>query len=82
MFTVVCKYFLPFTDVGCTGACVQIVWLEVLGRSTDVGCTGTSASIGWVEVLEVLQMLDAQVFVCLPISWVEVLEVLLLGELC
>ena len=30
VFTVVCKYFLPFGDVGCTGTSVPISWVEVL----------------------------------------------------
>ena len=30
VFTLVCKYFLPFGDVGCTGTSVPISWVEVL----------------------------------------------------
>ena len=28
--TVVCEYYLPFRDVGCTSTCVPIGWFEVL----------------------------------------------------
>ena len=54
-FTVVCKYFLPFGDVGCTGTSVPISWVEVLGvlRMWDAQVL-VCLPISRVEVLEVL----------------------------
>ena len=47
-------------DVGCTGTCVPISWVEVLEvlwmLDTQVL---VCLPIGWVEVLEVLRMLAA-----------------------
>ena len=65
MFTVVCKYFLPFGDVGCTGTSVPISWVKVL----EVVLTNSM-------LYHLSDKLAAQVLVCLPIGWVEVLEVL------
>ena len=55
MFTVVCKYFLPFGDVGCTGTSVPISWVEVLEvlRMLDAKVI-VCLPISWVEVLEVV----------------------------
>ena len=84
VFQVVCKYFLPFGDVGCTSTSVPISWVEVLEvlRMLDAKVL----PISWVEMLEVVlthsmlyhpsDKLAAQVLVCLPMNWVEVLEVL------
>ena len=65
-------------DVGCTGTCVPIGWVEVL----DVMLL---EELCWHTLCYNIFLSDnlaAQVLLCLPIGWVEVLEVLLLEELC
>ena len=71
VYTVVCKYYLPFREVGCPRTCVPIGWFEVLEVLLGELCVST---------IFPSEKLAAQVLVCL-IGWFEVLEVLL-GELC
>ena len=56
MYRYVCTYQLGGSvgspvDVGCTGTCVPISWVEGLELLKMFGYTGTPVSIGWFDVL-------------------------------
>ena len=86
-----CEYYLQFGDVGCTGNCGPISWVEVLEVlrmlhaqvfvyiSIGLKCWKFSCwkSCATHRMLYHLSdKLATKVLVCLPIGWVEVLEVL------
>ena len=58
-YTVVCEYYLPFRDVGCTGTCVPIIWFEVLEVVLTLLCVST---------IFPSEMLAALVLVCLSVG--------------
>ena len=76
-YTVVCEYYLPFRDVGCTGK--VLVCLSVGSKCWKfcwVSCAYTVVCEYYLPFRDV-----GCTGTCVPIGWFEVLEVLL-GELC